>query len=76
MKEPDETGTPQRRPIRSFVMRAGRLTSGQSRAIAELWPRVGVDFAPATLLLDEVFGRNAPRTLDPLSSAGAPGNSS
>jgi tRNA (guanine-N7-)-methyltransferase len=64
VKQPDETSAPPRRPIRSFVMRAGRLTSGQSRALAELWPRVGVEFTPATLLPDELFGRNAPRTLE------------
>jgi tRNA (guanine-N7-)-methyltransferase len=64
VKEPDETGAPQRRPIRSFVMRAGRLTSGQARALADLWPRVGVEFTPAPLSLDAVFGRRAPRTLE------------
>lgn len=52
------------RPIRSFVMRAGRMTSGQSRALEELWPTYGVDFSPAPLSLDELFGRRAPRTLE------------
>jgi tRNA (guanine-N7-)-methyltransferase len=52
------------RPIRSFVMRAGRMTSGQSRALEDLWPRYGVDFSPAALDLDALFGRRAPRTLE------------
>ena len=35
------------RPIRSFVMRTGRMTSGQTRALEELWPRYGVEYSPA-----------------------------
>jgi tRNA (guanine-N7-)-methyltransferase len=52
------------RPIRSFVMRAGRMTSGQARALEDLWPRYGVEFSPAPLSLDALFGRQAPRTLE------------
>lgn len=55
---------PVHRPIRSFVMRAGRMTSGQSRALEELWPKYGVEYSPAPLSLDKVFGRHAPRTLE------------
>lgn len=52
------------RPIRSFVVRAGRMTVGQSRALEDLWPRYGVEFSPQPLPLDAVFGRIAPRTLE------------
>src|SRR6478752_2494619 len=52
------------RPIRSFVMRTGRMTAGQTRALEDLWPRYGVEFSPAPLSLDELFGRAAPRTLE------------
>jgi tRNA (guanine-N7-)-methyltransferase len=55
---------PRNRPIRSFVVRAGRMTAGQSRALEELWPRYGVEFTPAPLELDDLFGRRAPRTLE------------
>jgi tRNA (guanine-N7-)-methyltransferase len=55
---------PQHRPIRSFVMRAGRMTAGQTRALEDLWPRYGVEYSPQLLSLDEVFGRAAPRTLE------------
>ncbi len=55
---------PEYRPIRSFVMRAGRMTVGQTRALEELWPRYGVEFSPQALPLDAVFGRTAPRTLE------------
>lgn len=52
------------RPIRSFVMRTGRMTAGQTRALDELWPRYGVEFAPRGLDLDALFSRKAPRTLE------------
>jgi tRNA (guanine-N7-)-methyltransferase len=53
-----------RRPIRSFVLRAGRVTAAQERALAELWPSLGVDFDGAPLDLDTLFGRLAPRCLE------------
>ena len=52
------------RPIRSFVMRAGRMTSGQARALEDLWPKYGVEYSAAPLSLDTLFGRHAPRTLE------------
>jgi tRNA (guanine-N7-)-methyltransferase len=52
------------RPIRSFVMRTGRMTVGQTRALEELWPKYGVEFSPDPLSLDALFGRVAPRTLE------------
>lgn len=51
------------RKIRSFVRREGRLTSGQQRALQDLWPRFGLE-TNATPDLDTVFGRTAPRTLE------------
>ena len=35
---------PRHRPIRSYVLREGRVTAGQERALATLWPRFGVDY--------------------------------
>jgi len=55
---------PRHRPIRSFVMRAGRMTVGQTRSLEDLWPRYGVEYSPAVLVLDQTFGRSAPRTLE------------
>src|SRR5678815_4078973 len=52
------------RPIRSFVMRTGRMTVGQTRALEELWPKYGVEFSSEPLSLDSLFGRAAPRTLE------------
>jgi tRNA (guanine-N7-)-methyltransferase len=38
------------RPVRSFVLREGRLTAGQQRALESLWPRLGVNWRPGMLL--------------------------
>jgi tRNA (guanine-N7-)-methyltransferase len=52
------------RKIRSFVRREGRLTKGQEKALEELWPVMGIDFAPAPLDLVALFGREAPVVLE------------
>jgi tRNA (guanine-N7-)-methyltransferase len=52
------------RSIRSFVIRAGRTTPAQQRALAELWPRFGVEFAPAALDTAALFGRAAPAVME------------
>jgi tRNA (guanine-N7-)-methyltransferase len=53
-----------RRGIRSFVMRAGRMGPGQTRALAELGPRFVLPFAAQPADFDAVFGRHAPRILE------------
>jgi tRNA (guanine-N7-)-methyltransferase len=52
------------RSIRSFVMRAGRMTAGQARALEDLWPRFGVEYSSGPLDLPALFGRAASRTLE------------
>lgn len=52
------------RTIRSFVLRAGRMGSGQQRALEELGPRFVLPFAAAPLDLEAVFGRSAPKILE------------
>jgi tRNA (guanine-N7-)-methyltransferase len=54
--------TPRR--IRSFVLRAGRTTPAQERALSELWPAYGIDLTEAPLDLAALFGREAPRCLE------------
>jgi tRNA (guanine-N7-)-methyltransferase len=54
----------QRRPIRSFVLRQGRVTNAQRRACEELLTVYGVPFAPAPLDLDRLFRRAAPKILE------------
>jgi len=53
-----------RRPIRSYVLRAGRMGSGQARALAELGPRFVLPFASAPLDAAAVFGRDAPLVVE------------
>jgi tRNA (guanine-N7-)-methyltransferase len=55
---------PQRRAIRSYVLRAGRMTAAQTRALEELWPRYGLEAEGPPLDLEAVFGRRAPVTLE------------
>src|ERR1700682_5031405 len=49
---------PERR-IRSFVLRAGRVTAAQERALTELWPAYGLDFTGGPLDLNAAFGHAA-----------------
>ncbi len=53
-----------RRSIRSFVVRAGRMGPGQTRALAELGPRFVLPFSAEPIDFDTTFGRTAPRILE------------
>ncbi|CAD5372227.1 tRNA (m7G46) methyltransferase, SAM-dependent [Rubrivivax sp. A210] len=55
---------PRDRPIRSFVLRPGRIGPGQQRALAELGPRYLLPYAPQALDLAATFGRSAPTVLE------------
>jgi tRNA (guanine-N7-)-methyltransferase len=44
------------RRIRSFVLRAGRMTPAQERALTELWPSYGVDLGADPLDLEATSG--------------------
>ncbi len=61
MNEPTESG---HRAIKSYVLRQGRLTPGQERALAESWPRYGLDYGGKPRDLDLTFGRSAPKILE------------
>ncbi len=60
----DPGQAPRQRGIRSFVLRAGRTTEAQSRALAELGPRWIVPYADTVPDWTAVFGRVAPRVLE------------
>ena len=49
-----------RRHVRSFVLRAGRLTEGQKRALEELWPVHGLPERDGPLDLAGLFGNRHP----------------
>jgi len=53
-----------RRPIRSFVLRSGRLTTGQQRAFSELWPRYGIDYCGTPIDPTTLFDTSAPLWLE------------
>jgi tRNA (guanine-N7-)-methyltransferase len=58
------TSDPERRHVRSFVLRQGRITQSQERAMRDLWPRYGVEYGNAPRDLQTLFGRNAPCVLE------------
>lgn len=68
MSEPQETanrGEPSRhRPIRSFVLRQGRLTPAQQRAFDDHWARFGREPCGSPVQWNTVFGRTAPLLLE------------
>jgi tRNA (guanine-N7-)-methyltransferase len=53
-----------RREIRSYVLRQGRTTPAQKRALEELLPKYGIAFSDRLLLQEEIFGRKAPLVLE------------
>ena len=53
-----------RRSIRSFVVRAGRLGPGQSRALTDLGPRFLLPFSSEPFDFASAFGRDVPRVLE------------
>lgn len=52
------------RPIRSFVLRQGRVSNAQQRYFDEGMPRFGIPYAAAPLDLNTVFSRAAPKFLE------------
>lgn len=55
---------PPRHSIRSFVLRAGRMGSGQQKALDELGPRFVLPYHPTELDLNAIFRRPASKILE------------
>jgi tRNA (guanine-N7-)-methyltransferase len=55
---------PVRRAVRSFVLRQGRMSPAQQRALDTLLPKLGIPFALAPLDFATAFGRAAPVILE------------
>lgn len=55
---------PRMRRIRSFVVRAGRMTAKQERGLTDGMARHGLLFQPTTLDYVAAFGRDAPTVLE------------
>jgi tRNA (guanine-N7-)-methyltransferase len=54
----------QERRVRSYVLRAGRMGTGQQRALRELAPRYVLPFTEQPLDVSAAFGRDAPLILE------------
>ncbi|SEQ25811.1 tRNA (guanine-N(7)-)-methyltransferase [Amphritea atlantica] len=58
------TGEKYMRTVKSFVLRAGRMTEGQQKAMETQWPLMGLEPDSGMLDLAQVFGREAPVVLE------------
>ena len=56
--------TGQTRPIRSYVLRQGRVSNAQTRAHETLLPRYGIEYSGKPIDLSAVFGRRAKTILE------------
>ena len=63
---PADLPTPQirKKSIRSFVIRAGRLTDGQRKSMEYGWPQIGLDLEEGVEGFERAFERQAPRVLE------------
>ena len=55
---------PNKRPIRSYIRREGRLTSGQEKALKQIWPQYGIEPGDKLLDLPVLFGNDNPVILE------------
>ena len=55
---------PLHRPVRSFVLRQGRMSPAQQRALDTLLPRFGIAYSPGPLAFASFFERVAPVILE------------
>lgn len=53
-----------KKSIRSYVVRAGRMTEGQRAAFEKYWPQYGLSLHDGLLDAAQAFGRDAPRVLE------------
>lgn len=53
-----------KKPIRSFVIRSGRMTEGQRAAFDEWWPTYGLSVADGPLNSEVLFGNNQPLVME------------
>jgi len=61
---PESSGASLRRGVRSFVLRQGRTSPAQARALETLLPKYGIAATTSLLRYPSIFGRVAPVTLE------------
>lgn len=59
-----DTNTHENHPIRSYVLRQGRMTEAQQRAFGNLWPRYGLTLGESPLDFLSLFGNHRPVVLE------------
>ncbi len=59
-----DTNDLSKRHIRSYVLRQGRVSPAQQRAVDTLMPRFGIPYEAKPINLDQAFGRSAPKILE------------
>lgn len=62
--QPLAGGKDGRQPIRSFVLRKGRLTRAQQRALVDFWPDYGIDYQDSPCDINNCFDREAPLVVE------------
>lgn len=63
-QDPSDPTAPHHRTIKTFVMRAGRTTEGQARALTELGPKFVLPYTGEALNYEAAFERKAPVVLE------------
>jgi tRNA (guanine-N7-)-methyltransferase len=61
---PESSAARPLRPVRSFVLRQGRTSPAQQRALETLFPKFGIRASPVPLDFRAIFGRHAPVVLE------------
>ncbi len=56
--------TDTRRPIRTYVLRTGRMTTGQRRAFERDWPDFGLEVREGAIDTRKVFGNDNPLAIE------------
>lgn len=52
------------RPIRSFVLRQGRLSDAQARFLSQKMPEIGIPYVRERVDLNALFGRDTPKVVE------------
>ena len=63
-EEGREASTQSHGHIKSYVRRAGRMSSAQENYYADMMPKIGVVYAPQPIDLAAVYGRKVPKILE------------
>lgn len=59
-----DTDTKTKRPIRSFVIRPGRLTKAQKHALKQHWAHYGIEMPTQEMDFNAIFKRDNPKVLE------------